>query len=219
MQKEARFIRIGLAAAAGVAGLFASPINWSSPQNGGLITQAQARVGNPLTPGSVSGVGRRVERRTARGAYRGAYYGTGAAIGTAAALGAAGAYWGSQYYNAYPSQYYGTYPGRYYGAYTGRTYGTYPGQYYGSYPGGYYGSYTGQSYAAYPRQYYGTYPGQYAQANSNQNYGGSAFSDGSYTYSGLTEATEIANRCAMQSTGTFLGDDGKQHPCPSRPTI
>ena len=177
MQKEARFIRFGFAAAAGVVGLFASPINWSSPQNGGLITQAQARVGNPLTPGSVAGVGRRVERRTARRAYRGAYYGTGAAIGTAAALGAAGAYWGSQYYNGYPSQ--------------------------GTYPGGYYGSYASQNYGASP----------------DRNYGGSAFSNGSYTYSGLTEATEIASWCASQSTGTFLGDDGKRHPCPQRPTM
>ena len=221
MQKKNTFIRFGLAAVAGVAGLFASPINWSSPQNGGLITQAQARVGNPLTPGSIAGVGRRVERRTGRRAYRGAYYGTGAAIG------AAGVYRGSQYYNSNP--------GGYSGAYTDQSYATYPGQYYGtgvgrrverraarrSYraayygtgaaigaAGGYSGAYTGQSYA--------TYPGQYARAASNENYGGSAFAG----YSGLTEMTEIANWCASRyksynsSTGTFLGYDGRYHSCP-----
>ena len=36
---------------------------------------ARARVGNPLTPGSVAGVHRRVERRTARRAYYGGYGG------------------------------------------------------------------------------------------------------------------------------------------------
>src|SRR5690242_1806378 len=167
MQKEARFIRFGFAAAAGVAGLFASPINWSSPQNGSLITQAQARIGNPLTPGSIAGVGRRVERRAARRAY----YGTGTYYGAGTAIGAAGAYWGSQYYNSYP--------GQYYGSYASQNYGASPGQYYGTNSGQYYGSYASQN---------GMSSGQDALATSNQNYGGSAFSDGSYTYSGLTEA-------------------------------
>jgi hypothetical protein len=121
MQKRAQVIRFGLAAAAGVAGLFASPTTWLSPQNASLTTQAEARVGRPLTPGSVAGVNRRVDRRTARRAY----YGTGAAIGTAAAVGAAGAYWGNQYYN---SSYYGAYPGQYYGTYPGQYYGTYAAQ-------------------------------------------------------------------------------------------
>jgi hypothetical protein len=197
MHKRTRFVRFGFAAAAGVAGLFAIPINWSSPQNGGLITQAQARIGNPLTPGSIAGAGRRVERRTARRAYRGAYYGAGAAIG------ATGAYLGSQYYNSYPGQFYGRYPGRYYGSYASQNYGAYPGQYSGTNSGQYYGAYARQNYGASP----------------DRNYGGSAFSDGSYTYSGLTEATEIASWCASQSTGAFLGDDGKRHPCRQRPTM
>ena len=194
MQRKTRFVRFGFAAAIGVAGLFASPINWSWPQNGGLITQAQARIGNPLTPGSIAGVGRRVERRAARRAY----YGAGAYYGTGAAIGAAGAYWGSQYYNSYPGQYSGTYPGGYYGSYASQNYGANPSQYSGTNSGQYYGSYASQNFGAYP----------------NQNYGGSAFSDGSFTYSGRTEATEIASWCASKSTKTFLGDDGKQHTCP-----
>jgi hypothetical protein len=48
----------------------------------GLISEAQARIGRPLTPGSVAGVSRRVYRRTARrisvlpaGCHYGLYYG------------------------------------------------------------------------------------------------------------------------------------------------
>ncbi len=49
------------------------------------LDRAEARIGRPLTPGSVAGVNRRVHRR--------AYYGYGAAagaaaVGTAAAVGA-----------------------------------------------------------------------------------------------------------------------------------
>ncbi len=62
-------------------------LNWSSSTGLALsVDKAEARVGRPLTPGSVAGVHRRVERRTYR---RGVYYGAGAA--------AAGAY-GSYYY-------------------------------------------------------------------------------------------------------------------------
>lgn len=52
-------------------------LNWSSTVEPTLsVDSAQARVGRPLTPGSVAGVHRRVERRTYR---RGVYYGAGAA--------------------------------------------------------------------------------------------------------------------------------------------
>ena len=66
--------------------IVATPIslNWSSPT--GLVLsaeKAEARVGRPLTPGSVAGVHRRVDRRTYR---RGVAYG-------AAAAGAYGAYY------------------------------------------------------------------------------------------------------------------------------
>jgi hypothetical protein len=54
------------------------------------LDRAEARIGRPLTPGSVAGVNRRVHRR----AYRGAYGAYGAATVGAAAAGAAayGAY-------------------------------------------------------------------------------------------------------------------------------
>ena len=81
-------MRVALAAAVGLVCLFTSPINWTWPQASSLITQAEARVGRPLTPGSVAGVARRTTRRTVR---RGAYYGAaGAAVGAS-----------SYYYNGY----------------------------------------------------------------------------------------------------------------------
>jgi hypothetical protein len=55
------------------------------------LDRAEARIGRPLTPGSVAGVNRRVHRRAY---YRGAYGAYGAATVGAAAAGAAayGAY-------------------------------------------------------------------------------------------------------------------------------
>ena len=60
----------------GAAVLCAAPISLHQSQDKGLslsVDKAQARIGRPLTPGSVAGVHRRVERR----AYRGGYYGQG----------------------------------------------------------------------------------------------------------------------------------------------
>ena len=57
--------------------LCAAPISLHQSQDKGLtlsVDKARARVGRPLTPGSVAGVHRRVERR----AYRRGYYGGGA---------------------------------------------------------------------------------------------------------------------------------------------
>jgi hypothetical protein len=52
-------------------------VSWSSAAGPRLsLDRAEARIGRPLTPGSVAGVHRRVERRTYR---RGVYYGAGAA--------------------------------------------------------------------------------------------------------------------------------------------
>ena len=48
------------------------------------LDRAEARIGRPLTPGSVAGVNRRVHRR----AYYGAAAAGAAAVGTAAAVGA-----------------------------------------------------------------------------------------------------------------------------------
>ena len=56
--------------------LCAAPISLQQSQDKGLslsVDKARARVGHPLTPGSVAGVHRRVERR----AYRRGYYGGG----------------------------------------------------------------------------------------------------------------------------------------------
>ena len=56
--------------------LCAAPISLHQSQDKGLslsVDKAQARIGRPLTPGSVAGVHRRVERR----AYRGGSYGHG----------------------------------------------------------------------------------------------------------------------------------------------
>lgn len=73
--------------ALGAALLSAAPISlrWSPAAAPSLsLSRADARVGNPLSAGSIAGVNRRVNRRTARRAYY------GGAIG----LGAAGAYYG-----------------------------------------------------------------------------------------------------------------------------
>ena len=67
----------------GAAVLFAAPISVHLSQDKGMslsVDKAQARIGRPLTPGSVAGVHRRYERR----AYRGGYYGQGYIMATAA---------------------------------------------------------------------------------------------------------------------------------------
>jgi hypothetical protein len=102
-----RATRFALAAAAGMACLFITD-SLSSDRQSSLITQADARVGRPLTPGSVAGVGRRMDRR----AYgRGAVVG-GAALGAGAAALGAGAYYGgyggyAPYGNSYDAYTYG----------------------------------------------------------------------------------------------------------------
>jgi hypothetical protein len=93
--------RFALASGAGMACLFIGD-NLTSIRQSSLITQADARVGNPRTPGSVAGVARRQTRRAVR---RGGIV-TGAAVGTGA------------YYRGYygTSPYYGTdYSTGYYG--------------------------------------------------------------------------------------------------------
>ena len=97
MQNRTQLIQFGLATAVGLAGLFVNPGNWASPQNASLTTQAQAEIGRPLTPGSIAGVNRRVNRRAARRAYYG--YGAGG------------------YYGAYAPYVYPALADRSYGAY------------------------------------------------------------------------------------------------------
>ena len=77
--------------------LFAALISLHLSQDKGTslsVDKAQARIGHPLTPGSVAGVHRRVERRAyRRGYYGGGYYGGGYY---------GGGYYGGGYYS--PSQ-------------------------------------------------------------------------------------------------------------------
>ena len=64
------------AALVAAAVLCAAPISLHLSQDKGMslsVDKAQARIGRPLTPGSVAGVHRRYERR----AYRRGYYGQG----------------------------------------------------------------------------------------------------------------------------------------------
>jgi hypothetical protein len=91
--KALRASQLALAAAAGMLVLFAND-HLTTKQSSSLVSDAQARVGRPLTAGSVAGVARRTGRRTTRRAVVG-----GAAVG-AAATGAY--YYGSRCYrNAY----------------------------------------------------------------------------------------------------------------------
>jgi hypothetical protein len=84
----------------GAAFLSAAPISlsWSPASAPSLsLNRADARIGHPLTPGSIAGVNRRVNRRMARrGYYGGGYYGGGAvaagAVGAAAIAGSNSGY-------------------------------------------------------------------------------------------------------------------------------
>src|ERR1700745_1515744 len=60
--------------------LCAAPISLQLSQDKGLtlsVDKARARIGQPLTPGSIAGVHRRYERRAYRGGYYGGGYGRG----------------------------------------------------------------------------------------------------------------------------------------------
>ena len=65
----------------GATVLFAAPISLHLSQDKGMslsADEAQARVGRPLSPGSIAGVHRRYERRAyRRGSYGHGYYGQG----------------------------------------------------------------------------------------------------------------------------------------------
>ena len=69
----------------GAAVLCAAPISLHLSQDKGMslsVDKAQARIGRPLTPGSVAGVHRRYERRAYRRGYYGqGYYGSGGYYG------------------------------------------------------------------------------------------------------------------------------------------
>jgi hypothetical protein len=92
-------IRLGASlGAALICAAVPASIHW--PESNGTmlsLNTAEARIGRPLTPGSVAGVNRRINRR--------AYYGAGAVAAGAVAAGAvaAGAYYGASapYYGDY----------------------------------------------------------------------------------------------------------------------
>ena len=78
----------------GAAVLCAAPLSLHLSQDKGMslsADKAQARIGRPLTPGSVAGVHRRYERRAYRrgnygqGYYGGGYYGHGGSYGASQA--------------------------------------------------------------------------------------------------------------------------------------
>ena len=100
----------------GAAVLCAAPISLHLSQDKGMslsVDKAQSRIGRPLTPGSVAGVHRRVERRDYRRGYYGQGYGS---------YGYGHGYYGRPY--AYRRGYYGQGYGSYgYGhGYYGRPY-------------------------------------------------------------------------------------------------
>ena len=113
--------------------LCAAPISLHQSQDKGLslaVDKAQARIGRPLTPGSVAGVHRRVERR----AYRRGYYGGGAYGHYGYGYRRPYGYYGHGYR---PYGYYGY--RRPYGYYGYRRYGYYGRPYGGGWFGGWYG--------------------------------------------------------------------------------
>src|SRR5215475_8500666 len=92
---------LGMVATAAILCLSPLTLRWS-PTNVPSVSvdRAEARVGRPLTPGSVAGVNRRVHRRAYR---RGAYYGAAAAAGAAYYGGASAYHGGPCGYYPYPA--------------------------------------------------------------------------------------------------------------------
>src|SRR5579864_4472351 len=136
---------IGLATFVGLGGLFVDDNCWTATSSGNLVTKAEARIGNPLTPFSVAGVARRTTRRAvwAGTVAGGAYYGYGYPdYGYGSGHGYSYPYYGygSSYGYGYPNYGYGSSYG----------YG-YPYSYASSYPSyyGYSSAYYGASNAYY----------------------------------------------------------------------
>jgi len=110
--------------------LCAAPISLHQSQDKGLtlsVDKARARVGHPLTPGSVAGVHRRVERR----AYRRGYYGGGGYGHYGYGYHRYG--YGYRPYGYYGYRRYGYYGRPYYGGWFGR--GWFGRPYYGGWYG------------------------------------------------------------------------------------
>ncbi len=107
MTRTVRILRFALAAGTGLMCLFIND-NLSGTGQSSLVTQANAVIGRPRTPGSVAGVARRTTRRAVR---RGVI--VGAAAAGAAAVGVDAYYGGAPYDGAAP--YYGIPEGYGYG--------------------------------------------------------------------------------------------------------
>lgn len=97
--------KLGICTILGAAALAALPISPSwSPTPSLSLDKANARIGHPLSPGSVAGVNRRVNRREARRDYYG--YGAAGVAAGAAGIAAAGAgYYGGGLYDYAPGVY------------------------------------------------------------------------------------------------------------------
>src|SRR5262249_19625823 len=115
MEKAMKRISLGKAAIASAAFACATLFSFGWAEQGGVslsVDSAEARVGRPLTPVSVAGVGRRQARRAAYGYGAGAVAaGVGvAAVGTAAAVAATQpwgwGYGGTGYYGGTQPAYY-----------------------------------------------------------------------------------------------------------------
>ena len=68
MKTLRRYLTVGVCALAAVGSLELGA-KFDVPGVSGVVSQAEARVGRPLTPLSVAGVGRRTVRRCAVGVY------------------------------------------------------------------------------------------------------------------------------------------------------
>src|SRR3954462_11008774 len=90
MSSLPRTFKLAAAVAAGVVCMSISD-NVSSLRQANLVTTADARIGRPLTPGSVAGVARRQTRRAV--VRHGAYYGAAGYYGARA--------YGNGYYRRY----------------------------------------------------------------------------------------------------------------------
>ena len=91
--------KLGMCTILGAAALAAVPISPSwSPTPSLSLDKANARIGHPLSPGSVAGVNRRIDRRAARRDY----YGYGAAGAVAGVAASAAYYGGGGLYNYAP---------------------------------------------------------------------------------------------------------------------
>jgi len=66
---------ITVATMVGGVGLFVSDTFWTTTKTAHFMTQAEARIGRPLTPFSVAGVARRTTRRAVAAGYYGYGYG------------------------------------------------------------------------------------------------------------------------------------------------